>query len=237
MKALNCPNCGAFLPQHAIKADVAVCEFCGSTFHMPGNLKPESGVGALLLGADFGSKVLPGWEVVDEGKLSFHRGNPSELRGYYGPRISAYYVLKTSGFFDDFDAGINIKFTDGDQSLIMAGMYPRFTNDGGYAVYISPIGSYVVGYFTKDEKGEWKWGTIMDWTSHSAIRAGMNQNKHLRVVCDGERIRVYLNGVLATSFKDSRFKMGKLYVVAEPNGENTNLGITFSELQLREVPG
>ena len=56
-----------------------------------------------------------------------------------------------------------------------------------------------------------------------------------RVVCDGERIRVYLNGVLATSFKDNRFKMGKLYVVAEPNGDNTNLGITFSDLQLREV--
>jgi hypothetical protein len=201
---------------------------------MPNNLKPETGPGALLLGADFGSRVLPGWEVVDEGKLTFHKGNPSELRGYYGPRVNAYYVLKSSGFFDDFDAGINIKFTDGDQNLIMAGIYPRFANEGGYAVYISPMGSYVIGYFTKDEKGEWKWGTLMDWTNHSAIRIGMHESNHLRVVCDGERIRVYLNGVLATSFKDSRFKMGKLYVVAEPNGE-TNLGIAFSDLQLREV--
>ena len=235
MKALNCPNCGAFLPQHAFKGDLAVCEFCGSTFHMTNNPRPETGLGALLLGADFSSRVLPGWEVVDEGKLTFHKSYPSELWGYYGPRVNAYYVLKSSGFFDDFDAGINIRFTDGDQSLIMAGMYPRFSDEGGYAVYISPIGSYVIGYFTKDEKGEWKWGTIMDWTSHSAIRVGMNQNNHLRVTCDGERIRVYLNGVLATSVKDSRFKMGKLYVVAEPNGEKTNLGIAFSDLQLREV--
>jgi len=173
--------------------------------------------------------------VVDEEKLTFQRGNPSELRGYYGPRVSVYYVLKSSGSFDDFDVGINIKFTDGDQNLIMAGLYPRFTNDGGYAVYISPLGSYVIGYFTKDQKGDWKWDILMDWTNHSAIRAGLNQNNHLRVVCDGERIRVYLNGVLASSFKDGRFKMGKLCVVAEPNGE-TNLGITFSDLQLREVP-
>ena len=236
MKALNCPNCGASLPQHAIRGDLAVCEFCGSTFHLSKNLRPELGLGHLLLGADFGSRILPGWEVVDAEKLTFHRGNPSELRGYYSPRVSAYYVLKSSGFFDDFDAGINIKFTDGDQNLIMAGMYPRFANEGGYAVYISPMGSYVIGYFTKDEKGEWKWGTLMDWTNHSAIRIGMHESNHLRVVCDGERIRVYLNGVLATSFKDSRFKMGKLYVVAEPNGE-TNLGIAFSDLQLREVHG
>ncbi|HKY55973.1 MAG TPA: hypothetical protein VJM08_16780 [Anaerolineales bacterium] len=201
---------------------------------MPKNLSPETGLGAMLLDADFGSRNLPGWELVDVEKLTFHRGNPSELHGSYGPRISAYYVLKSSGYFDDFDAGINIRFTDGDQNLIMAGLYPRFTNDGGYAIYISPMGSYVIGYFTKDEKGEWKWDTIMDWTNHSAIRAGMNENNHLRVVCDGERIRVYLNGVLATSFRDSRFKMGKLYVVAEPNGE-TNLGIAFSDLQLREV--
>ena len=234
MKALNCPNCGAFLPQHVIKSDLAVCEFCGSIFHMSKSFSPEKGMAALLLSADFGSRDLPGWELFDEEKLTFLRGDPSELRGSYGPRISAYYVLKSSGFFDDFDAGINIRFTDGDQNLIMAGLYPRFTDSGGYAVYISPMGSYVIGYFTKDEKGEWKWETILDWTNHSAIRIGMNENNHLRVVCDGERIRVYLNGVLATSFKDGRFKMGKLYVVAEPNGE-TNLGIAFSNLQLREV--
>jgi len=74
----------------------------------------------------------------------------------------------------------------------------------------------------------------MDWTNHSAIRVGMHESNHLRVICDGERFRVYLNGVLATSFKDSRFKLGKLYVVAEPNGQ-TDLGIAFSDLQLREV--
>ena len=113
MKALNCPNCGAFLPQHVIKADLAVCEFCGSTFHISENLSPEAGMGALLLGADFGSRILPGWELLNEGKLTFQRGNPSELWGSYRPRINAYYVLKSSGFFDDFDAGINIRFTDG----------------------------------------------------------------------------------------------------------------------------
>jgi hypothetical protein len=54
------------------------------------------------------------------------------------------------------------------------------------------------------------------------------------VIFDGDRMRVYLNGTLATSLKDNRYKMGKLIVVVEPNG-GTNLGIAFSNLQVREI--
>jgi hypothetical protein len=234
MKALNCPGCGASLPTNAINASFVVCEFCGTTFHISKKLTAKPGMGGLLLDADFASSTLPGWELVNEGKLDFHKGNPSELRGFYGPRINAYYVLKSLSSFDDIDAGINIRFTEGDEKLIMAGLYSRFTLGGGYAVYLSPLGSYNIGYFSKDNNGEWKWETVMDWTDHAAIQKGVNKNNHLRVVCDGDRFQVYLNGVLATSFKDGRSRMGRLYVVVEPNGE-TNLGIALSDLQVREI--
>jgi uncharacterized protein YhfF len=56
----------------------------------------------------------------------------------------------------------------------------------------------------------------------------------LRVIMEGEKTHVCLNGVLATSLKDNRCKMGKLHVVAEPNGE-TNLSVAYSDLQVREV--
>jgi len=235
MKALNCPNCGATLPASAVKADFTVCDFCGTTFRMSKTLTPEPSMGDLLLGADFRSSTLPGWELIKEGDVTFHKGNPSELRGFYGPRINSYYVLKSSGFLDDFDASINIKFTDGDEKLITAGFYPRMTYDGGYGVYISPIGSYNIGYFTMDTtSGDFKWNTFVDWTYHASLRTGKNTTNRLRVIFDGERLRVYLNGVLATSLKDNRYKMGKLYVVVEPNGDS-NLGIAFSNLQVREI--
>ena len=193
-------------------------------------------MGALLLGADFGSDALPGWELLKDGDITFHKGNPSELRGLYKPRLNSYYVLKSSGFLDDFDAGITIKFTDGDEKLITSGFYPRFTNEGGYGVYISPVGSYNIGYFTLDTaNNSFTWNTLVDWTYHASLRKGLNATNRLRVIFDGEKIRVYLNGVLATSLKDNRYKMGKLYVVVEPNGE-TNLGIAFSDLQVREIP-
>jgi hypothetical protein len=234
MKALNCPNCGASLPTSAVKADLAVCEFCGTTFRISKTSAPEPDMGDLLLGADFRSNTLLGWELVKDGEITFHKGNPSELRGFYKPRINSYYVLISSGFLDDFDAGITIKFTDGDEKLITAGFFPRMNSEGGYAVYISPQGQYNIGYFTKDTNGDFKWNTLVDWTSHASLRKGKDVTNRLRVIMDGEKMRVYLNGVLATSLKDNRYKMGKLHVIAEPNGE-TNLGVAYSDLQVREV--
>jgi hypothetical protein len=235
MKALTCPNCGASLSATALKADLAVCEFCGTTFRMSRTLTPEPDMGDLLLGADFGNSTLPGWELVRDGEISFHKGNPSELRGFYQPRINSYYVLISSGFLDDFDAGITIKFTEGDEKLITAGFYPRMNSEGGYAVYISPMGQYNIGYFTKEPaSADLKWNTLVDWTSHASLRKGRDAANRLRVIMDGEKMRVHLNGVLATSLKDNRYKMGKLHVVAEPNGE-TNLGVAYSDLQVREV--
>lgn len=235
MKALNCPNCGAALPEKSIKAsDLVACEFCGTTFRVSKTLTPEPDMGDLMLGADFSNKTMPGWEIVNEELLTFHKGNPAELRGKYKPNFNSYYVLKTSGFVDDFDASVNMKFTDGDENVIRAGFYLRFTPEGGYAVLVSAIGSYTIGYYIKGKNGELVWEDLMAWANHTALKSGMNQTNRLRVICDGEKLRIYLNGTLATSLKDERFKRGKLYVAVVPT-EKSNLDIIFSDLQLREA--
>jgi ribosomal protein L37AE/L43A len=72
MNALTCPNCGAALPVSAAKAEIAVCEFCGTSFRMPKTLTPEPDMGDLLLGADFTQKTMPGWETVNDDMLSSH---------------------------------------------------------------------------------------------------------------------------------------------------------------------
>ena len=236
MKALNCPNCGATIPEQTIKAsDLVACQFCGTTFRVSKTLTPEPDMGDLLLGADFSNKVMPGWEVINEDLLTFHDGSPSKLRGKYKPSVNSYYVLKSSGLLDDFDAGINIKFTDGNKDIIRAGFYLRFTPEsGGYAVLISALGSYTIGYYVKGKNGELVWEDLMAWTYHTALKSGINESNRLRVICDGEKFRIYLNGTLATSFKDERFKRGKLYLAAVPT-EKSGLDITFSDLQLRDV--
>ena len=89
MKALTCPNCGAALSAAALKNDLATCEFCGTTFRMSKTATPEPDMGDLLLGADFADSTLPGWEIIRDGEISFHKGNPPELRGLYKPRINS----------------------------------------------------------------------------------------------------------------------------------------------------
>lgn len=96
------------------------------------------------------------------------------------------------------------------------------------------LGSYTIGCYKKDEKNELKWEDFLPWVNHIALRAGMNETNRLRVLCDGRQFRVYLNGALATSFKDDQFKRGKLHVVVIPT-EKSSLNVTFSDLQLCEA--
>lgn len=236
MKALNCPNCGASLPEKSIKAsDLVACEFCGTTFRVSKTLTPEPDMGDLMLGADFSSKTMPGWEVYNEELLTFHKSTPSEMRGKYKANTKSYYVLRSSGFLDDFDVSMNMKFTDGVKDLIRAGFYLRFTPDGGgYAVLVSAIGSYTIGHYVKGQNNELVWEDFIPWSNHTALKTGLNETNRLRVICNGEKFQVYLNGILATSFKDKRFEKGRLYVAVVPS-DKSNLDITFSDLQLRET--
>jgi hypothetical protein len=235
MKALSCPNCGAALPADAAKKDVVSCEFCGTSFRLSKTLTPEPDMGDLLLGADFSQKTMPGWETVNDDMLNFHKGPPAELRGKFKPQVNSYYMLKSSGFLDNFDASAAIRFLDGDKEWIRAGFYFRYTTEGGYGIMVSVQASYTFGYVAKDEKGELLFYKIMPWAYHTALRPGNNELNRLRVICNGSTFRIYLNGVLATSFQDDKFKMGKFYLAAEPS-EKSSIEVGFSDLQVREVP-
>jgi len=235
MKSLNCPTCGAALSASAAKLDIAVCEFCGTSFRLAKTLTPEPDMGDLLLGADFSKNVLPGWGMINEDKLTFHKGPPAELRGKFQPQTSAYYVLKSSGFLDNFDASCTIRFFEGSEEWIRAGCYFRRTAEGGYGIMVSAQASYTFGHVIKDEKEGLLFHKILPWTHHSALRPGMKEFNRLRVICNGSSFRIYLNGVLATSFQDERFKMGTFFLAAEPS-QKSGMEVGFSDLQVREIP-
>ncbi|HMZ06975.1 MAG TPA: hypothetical protein PK078_05095 [Anaerolineales bacterium] len=236
MTALNCPNCGAALPSRAFKDVITTCEFCGTSFRIPKTLTPEPDMGDLILGADFSQRVNPGWELVNDDKLTFHKGKPSEIRGTFEPQTNSYYMLKSSGFLDNFDLSASIRFYEGEYDWIHAGFYVRHSSEGGYGFKISVQASYTFGHVSKDEKGELLFYKIMPWAYHRALRSGLNEVNRLRVICNGGSFRIYLNGVFATSFQDERYKMGKIYLCADPS-EKSSMTVGFSDLQLREVPG
>lgn len=237
MKALNCPNCGAALPAQSLKGGFAACEFCGTSFHVSPTLTPQPDMGDLILGADFSQKDMPGWEAENEDNLTFHAGPPPEIRCKFKAHSNSYHVLKTSGFMDNFDVSVSIRFFEGKKEWVHGGLFLRHnTAEGGYGVKVSMQATYSFGYIAKDANGQLTFSKIMPWASHSALRPGYEELNRLRVICKGSSFRVYLNGVFATSFVDERFRMGKIFLVADP-GEKSSIEMGFSNLQVREAPG
>jgi hypothetical protein len=234
MKSLNCPNCGATLPAHSGKMDVVTCEFCSTTFRTSNTYTPEPTMGNLLLSADFSKKPVPGWSFFNEEQLKPVNGNPPELRGSFEPKNGLCDMLGSSGLFDNVDMSVTIKFLEGKHEWIYGGVFTRYGADGGYGFLISAQSSYKLGYYEKGTDDKLAWKDLMSWTTHSALRPGLNEANRLRVISDGDRLKMYLNGVLATSIRDTRFEVGRLYVSVSPSKES-NLVVAISDLQLREV--
>ena len=235
MQALNCPNCGAALPAHAAKSDVVTCEFCSTTFRVPKSFTPEPDMGDLILDADFSRKPIPGWSILNEANTMLMGGNPPSIRAQFEARTGVYDILSTSGLYDNLDASVTITFLEGDVEYVRAGMFLRYqAKVGCYGFLVSAQCSYKMGFYELKEDDSLFWKDIITWTSHTALRSGLNQPNRLRVVANENRLRVFLNGVIATSIKHDKFDTGKVTVSLEPCKES-NITVAFSDLQLREV--
>jgi len=231
IETLSCPNCGGHLNLQAFPGAVVPCEYCGTTFRIPLSQTPEPEMGDLLLGADFRDPDVPGWKISSPEKVKFEKGPPPELV-YTHPKSDLIHpVVRTPAPFDDFDVGVTIRFLEGSYDHISAGIEIRSCDAGDYVIRISAQGTFQVGTHEETEWGE----TLVKWTSHPSLETEMGAANRLRVVARGSQIRVYLNGVLATSLRDDKIHSGTVRLVASP-GKKSKLKVAYSDLQLREIP-
>lgn len=238
LHSLNCPNCGAALPKSAVMGDVAICDYCKTSFRIAQTFTPQPDMGDLMLGADFSSLPLLGWELLNPEQVTFPVRYPPELECYFPASEQVHYVLQTPGMFDDYDVSLTVRHLEGDQEWIRAGLVTRFSAEqGAYLIFVSAQGTYMIGayeYSKSDEKLKWA-GEIVKWTASSALRSEMGEPNRLRVIQRGSQMRVYLNGVLSTSLRDDRFLVGKIRLGVEPS-QHTSIRVAFSDLQVRETP-
>lgn len=228
--SISCPNCGATISRDAAPNALTTCDYCGTTFRVPASLYPEPAVGDLLLGADFSKEEQIGWRVLNREHLTFKPGSPPELWVKHPNSKLIHPVLRTPGPFDDFDVSITIRFLEGNWELISAGFEVRSGDDGDYIVRVSAQGTFQVGWHVGTDWG----GALVNWSSHPVLRTGVGDANRLRVNMRGERMRVYLNGVLAASLRDSRFPVGLIRLVVSPGSESA-MKAAFADLQLREA--
>lgn len=231
IQTFQCPNCGAALSANALKAEIAACEYCGTTFRLAKSPTPEPDMGDVLLAADFRDPQVPGWLLSNPDKIRFLSSPQPELFAFFPSSDLIYPVLRTPGPFDDFDVSVTIRFTEGNYEYISAGIEFRYSSAGDYVARISAQGTYSLGWH---EKSTWG-GSLVEWSTHPSMRKQIGQPNRLRIIARGARLRMYINGVLAASLLDSKFNAG-LIRISISSGNHSSIGVAFSDLQLREAP-
>jgi hypothetical protein len=235
LETLTCPNCGAALPPQTAPSETMTCPYCQTTFRVPHSLTPEPASGDLILGADFRQLPISGWSLPNPDDVQTVDGKPPELRAKFGAVDTNNFVLRSSGYFDDVDVSVTLKFYEGTLNQIDAGLVLRYQKGvGGYIFYLSPVGTYTVAYYQPGDKDGMDWKPIMDWSENDVIRKGLRETNRLRVVVDGTHFRVYINGVLATSIHDDKCDEGQVILGAEGT-KKSSVAVGFSDIQMREV--
>lgn len=74
----------------------------------------------------------------------------------------------------------------------------------------------------------------MSWRINSALKAGLNVINELRLVHKGVQLSVYLNGILATSIKDTQYSKGQSHLAVEPSNKS-NISVSFTDLVICEA--
>lgn len=231
LQTVNCPNCGGALTNPVLGDMLAACPYCHLTFRAPRSFTPEPQMGDLLLGADFRGPDIPGWNVSSPDNVQFKEYDTPELWATFPASNLIHPVLRTPGHFDDFDASVSIRFIEGAYEYISAGLELRYNDDGDYVFRISAQGTFQIGWHNKSEWG----GTLINWTNSNVLAREYGTFNRLRVIMRGDQLRLYLNGVMTASLRDSHFRGGLVRLVASP-GEKSSITVAFTDLELREVP-
>lgn len=178
----------------------------------------------ILFQDDF-SNPNSGWEVgdYDSGKVGYGGG---------------YYYVVSNGNGDTMWGVANRRFTDVAievDATQVSGPGNNNTDYGvicrtgdpdsgtGYYLLISGDGFYAIAKGLEDG---FDW--LVDFTESRVIRQG-NATNHLRAVCQGSTLRLYVNGELLVEVQDSEYTSGDIALTAT-SYEDTPVEVRFDNL-------
>lgn len=83
------------------------------------------------------------------------------------------------------------------------------------------------GYFRLTRRVENVSHALVDWTQHSAIHSGPDQENRVRIVARGSEITVYVNGEKVHSLTDDTFATGHVALQAQGGSPETESATVF----------
>jgi S1-C subfamily serine protease len=113
---------------------------------------------------------------------------------------------------DDNQYGLFCRYQDGDNFYEF-----DISGDGYYAIFVQQDGEYT---------------TLVKWTATNAIRPGQASN-HLTVLCEGDRLAMWINGEFVAEVFDGTFSEGEMALMAGSFDE-AGVVIAFDNLQISQ---
>jgi hypothetical protein len=148
--------------------------------------------------SDRGSGLIE--QSTDQGESYYKDG---EFHGVLNMRDwSSWQYRRNAGRFGDFIMEEDIRLVSGPENSNYGLIFRCQDDDNFYRFLVSPNGNYVIG-----ARLDGKWVDMPRWMMSEYIEKGYNTN-HLKVVCKGNQIEVYVNGHFLTSVVDDSFADG-----------------------------
>jgi hypothetical protein len=194
----------------------------------PSTNTPSSQRGSILLQDGFDNPAS-GWEVGDyeEGSVGYKRGGYSV--------ISLGNARPMWGVANEFLTDVVVEV---DATQVLAG--PEHDNDYGVGCRIQPDGDgyYLLvsgdGYY-----GIWlnwgpDWVPLVDFTETDVVRRG-NARNHIRAVCDGSYLALFVNGQPLAEVEDATLVGGDV-ALAATSYEDAPTEVSFDDIVVYVPP-
>jgi len=205
-------------------AVLCISPSCSSDGNGEGETEPE-----VLLSDDF-SDSTSGWEEYDlgvEGTAAYD-GGQLKLKNYASDELSTSSLLLQS--FSDFELEVDTKLVSGTDDNWHQIAFRADDEGNGYDFGVSADGYFYVAKWVNEEAV-----IIKAITASGHINTGQGETNTMGVRCEGNVIKVSVNGHLLTSVTDSTYTSGYLGLSCSCGEGGTFSEIVFDNLEVKSV--
>lgn len=183
--------------------------------------------GDVLLTDSFDSAASNDWGVWRDG------GSVSEVSGgvlsLQVKERNVFYFSYAARRLEDVDMTFTATLESGAASNTMLGGQCRIKDDNNFYLFaISGTGNYTIVKYVDDE-----YKALVSWTASNAIQTGKASNT-LRIICAGDVLQFWANGVRLVTVHDDEFTRGKIGLAAGTFDEaKPNSEVSFDDLTVQ----
>lgn len=168
-----------------------------------------------------------GWDVFEEAD-----GSGQIENGKMVMKVNAadsVYRVWTGITLSNVDMSFDAVIQEGDPANVAYGVACRYiNNDNYYSFNMDGTSSY-----TLKKKVAGTLETLVDWSSSNAIKTGLGETNHVRIVCSSSDLELYVNEQLLVSSQDANLTGGGFALQAGRfESDNKPMSVAFDNIEV-----